>query len=720
MSPEEMSRHYEIRKFANFVASCRLEGIDMDLPLINEMKMLVETINLHRQQYWEFDAPVISDSEYDLLYQKLKHLEEQYPTYKHPNSPIGKVGYLERSSFENVKHLNPMLSLDNAFSREDLIAWDKKTREYLLVYAKDKLLNDPKLEKLTYCVELKFDGLALNLYYEDGVLLRGCTRGDGEMGEDVTANVKMVKYVPHRLKMIDPPRQLEVRGEVVMPKKAFQDHVAACLEKGTKPLLNPRNGAAGSLRQLDPKITRTRGLEFIPYGLGAIPDRIAPLLCQSMEYMHTTFHELGFKNNQHNPLYKDFEAEIICGIEQVWGLINYLTDHREELDYEIDGVVIKVNNTLFQNVLGELINVPRWAIAYKFPATEKPSKILDVIFQVGRTGVVTPVAVLDPVFVGGVMVNRATLHNKDEIERLNISIGDNVMVARAGDVIPQIVSVNKVPDSKPIVFPTQCPCCNSTLSSFPGEVAVICHNKSCPDRNRARLKHFVSRKAMNIVGVGNSTIDELVDKGFVKRLEDIYTLTAEMLLTMEGMAETSVKNVLEGIQNSQSVDLGRFIYSLGIEEIGFKTAKTIAKHFAIDELMGFIHDPEKAMSNLIGIKDIGEVTASSLVNFFTDEDNLLTISNLFGAGVTLTSSKVSVGNHAFTGKTLVVTGGIGEMSREEIKDLIESVGGNVNGSVSAKTDFVIIGREPGQKKVNKANELNITKLSEPEFLSYFL
>ncbi len=646
-------------------------------------------LNLHNHRYYVLDAPTISDAEYDQLFRELQALENAYPALLTPDSPTQRVGGAPAPDFAKVNHQLPMLSLNNAFTDEEVAAFDKRVRERL------------ESASVDYMAEPKFDGLAISLIYRDGVLSKAATRGDGYTGEEVTANVKTIYAVPLKLDLAQPPALLEVRGEVLMLKRDFEKLNAAQRAKGEREFANPRNAAAGALRQLDAKITAARKLTFFAYAWGAtegvaMPDRQSAV----MDWLES----LGF------PVCKD--RQIVSGVQ---GLLAYYTElgkRRESLPFEIDGAVYKVNELSAQAELGFVSRAPRYALAHKYPAQEMPTQVLDIDVQVGRTGAITPVARLKPVFVGGVNVTNATLHNEDEVRRKDVHIGDTVLVRRAGDVIPELISVLKAQrpaDARPFVMPAVCPVCGSHIVRLPDEAVARCSGGLfCPAQRKQALLHFASRRALDIEGLGEKLVDQLVETGSVHTPADIYQLDLPTLSKLERMAEKSAANVLSAIEASKHTRLERFIYALGIRNVGEATAKDLARDLgSLDALM------QADEARLLEVNDIGPIVAQSIVQFFAEPHNREVIAQLRAAGVHWEESagrKVAA-HSALSGKICVLTGTLPSMTRDQAKEAIESLGGKVTGSVSKKTDYVVAGEEAGSKLL-RAQELGIPILDE--------
>lgn len=652
-------------------------------------KRIIELQNLLNQYNYEYhilDKPSVPDSEYDQLLRELIQLEEQYPEMKTPDSPTQRVGGAVLEMFEKVEHRTPMLSLSNAFNEEDLRDFDRRVRQ--------AVGND-----VSYVCELKIDGLAVSLRYEEGLFVQGATRGDGTVGEDITANLKTIKSIPLRIKK---PLTIEVRGEAFMPKKSFEALNKIKEERGEEPFANPRNAAAGSLRQLDPRIAASRNLDVFLYGI-ADPGETG---IQSHSEGLDLLDELGFKTNK--------ERKKCATIEEVLEYIEGWVEKRPNLPYDIDGIVIKVDSLSQQAELGTTAKSPRWAIAYKFPAEEVVTKLLDIELNVGRTGVITPTAVLDPVRVAGTTVSRASLHNEDLIREKDIKIGDFVVVKKAGDIIPEVVNVlpdRRTGEEKDFRMPTHCPECHSDLIRLEGEVALRCINPKCPAQIREGLIHFVSRNAMNIEGLGEKVISQLFHEKLIEDVADLYKLTREQLLNLERMGEKSVNNLLNAIEASKQNSLEKLLFGLGIRHVGAKAAKTLAQEFGTMEALR-----NATYEQLTAINEIGEKMADSIVTFFEQPEvqELLAELESFGVNMEYKGPKpvsAEESNSIFAGKTIVLTGKLENMSRSEAKEKIEALGGNVAGSVSKKTDLVIAGEDAGSK-LKKAQELGIEVWNE--------
>lgn len=652
------------------------------------VEKLREEIRRYDYYYYVLNQPLISDAEYDRLFRELQELEARYPELVTPDSPTQRVGAPPAEEFAPVEHAIPMLSLQNCFNDEELEEWDERVR---------RLLGGEPVE---YVCEPKLDGLSVELVYVDGVFTVGSTRGDGRVGEDVTRNLRTIKQVPLRLFPIEGrvPRLLEARGEVYMEKEAFR-RLNAERERAGEPLFaNPRNAAAGSLRQLDPNVTASRPLKIFFYALG----RAEGIEIRSQVELLTTLPKLGLPVN---PLWK------LCKtLDEVKAFYRELLAMRHALPYEADGMVVKVNDFAQREVLGEVSRAPRWAIAYKFPAEEATTRVLDIVVQVGRTGALTPVAILEPVEVSGATVSRATLHNEDEIRRKDIRIGDWVVVRRAGEVIPEVVKSipeRRTGQEREFQMPTRCPACGGPVVRPPGEVAYRCENLSCPARLKESLRHFASRRAMDIEGLGEKLVDKLVESGLVRKLSDIYRLTKEDLVRLERMGEKSAQNLLEQIERSKGAGLARLIFALGIRYVGEHLAEVLAEHFPSLEALS-----RAGYDELIQIPEIGPRIAQSLVDFFQNEENRRLIQELKELGVRTEAERPRAG--PLSGKTFVFTGALTAFTREEARRLVEALGGRVASGVSRKVDYVVVGADPGEK-LRKAQELGIPILTEEEF-----
>lgn len=669
-----------------------MNGTAAPAALRREAAALREQLQFHNLRYYVHDDPQISDAEYDSLLRRLQEIEAAHPELKTADSPTQRVGAAPLAAFEPVRHLQPMLSLDNAFSLEELRQFDRRVRERLGADAVP-----------CYACEPKFDGLAVNLCYRDGVLVSGATRGDGETGEEITANLRTLNAIPLRLLDPAPPHLIEVRGEVYMPLSGFAELNARAEREGEKVFVNPRNAAAGSLRQLDPRITATRPLRFCAYGVGHLagwpePDSQAKLLEQLRRW--------GLPIS---PL-----LEVAPDIDAAIAYFRRLEGLRAQLDYAIDGAVFKVDHIPWQRSLGFAARAPRWAIACKFAAEEASTKLESVEFQVGRTGTLTPVARLRPVFVGGVTVANATLHNADEIRRLGVRLGDTVVVRRAGDVIPQVVRAVlelRPEDAREIRFPDRCPACGSALERAPGTVAVRCTGGLvCPAQRRESIRHFASREAMDIEGLGEKLIEQLVARDLVRTVADLYRLTREQLAGLERMAEKSADNLLAAIAASRQTTLARFLYALGIREVGQATARILAREFgSLEALMAA--DAERLQE----VRDIGPIAAGHIRGFFDNPDNRTVIAALRDAGITWAEEVHDSDELPLAGQTWVLTGTLESLTREQARERLEALGASVTGSVSRQTQVVVAGARAGSK-LAKARQLDVEVIDEAEFL----
>ncbi|MCA1059800.1 NAD-dependent DNA ligase LigA [Rossellomorea aquimaris] len=651
---------------------------------------LHELLNQYNYEYHVLDKPSVPDSEYDQLLRELIGLEDQYPELKSADSPSQRVGGTILESFEKVEHRTPMLSLGNAFNEDDLRDFDRRVRQAVG-------------DDFSYVCELKIDGLAVSLRYEEGKFVQGATRGDGSIGEDITSNLKTIRSIPLK---ISEKMSFEVRGEAFMPKGSFEALNKLKEEKGEEPFANPRNAAAGSLRQLDPKIAASRNLDVFLYALADIGDTGIDSHSEGLDKLD----ELGFKTNP--------ERKRCATIEEVIEFVGKWTDERPNLAYDIDGIVIKVDSLDQQQELGTTAKSPRWAIAYKFPAEEVVTVLKEIELSVGRTGVVTPTAILEPVRVAGTTVQRASLHNEDLIREKDIKIGDQVVIKKAGDIIPEVVNVledKRTGDEQEFLMPTHCPECESELVRLEGEVALRCINPKCPAQIREGLIHFVSRNAMNIDGLGEKVISQLFREKLIEDVADLYRLEREQLLQLERMGEKSVDNLLDAIQTSKGNSLEKLLFGLGIRHVGAKAAKTLAQEFSsMDRLM------EVGKEELLNVNEIGDKMADAIVAYFENDEVKELIQELKDAGVNLEYKgpkpvAASDVDSYFAGKTIVLTGKIERLSRNEAKEKIEMLGGKVTGSVSKKTDLVIAGEEAGSK-LTKANELNIEVWDEDKLM----
>ena len=651
---------------------------------------LREQIDYHNYRYYVLDDPEIPDAQYDRLMRELQTLEAEHPELVTPDSPTQRVGAQPLSAFGEVRHALPMLSLDNAFDDDEVADFDRRARERL------------EVDSIDYTAEPKLDGLAVSLLYEDGRLVRGATRGDGTTGEDITQNVRTIDSIPLRLRGDDYPRRLEVRGEVFMSHAGFQSLNRRQQEQGDKLFANPRNAAAGSLRQLDARITAQRPLEIFCYGVGLTEDG-------SLPERHSGILEC----------LKGWGLRVYKGIEQVTGLqgcIDYyrrLETQRDALPFDIDGVVFKVDRIDYQQRLGFVARAPRWAIARKFPAQEEMTRVLGIDVQVGRTGAITPVARLEPVFVGGVTVTNATLHNEDEVHRKDVRVGDTVIVRRAGDVIPEVVSVireHRPKGARKFVMPVRCPVCGSDIERVEGEAVARCTGGLyCEAQRKEAIKHFASRRAMDIEGLGDKLVDQLVDQGLIEDVAGLYSLEATTVAGLERMGEKSADNLVKALEKSKDTTLDRFLYALGIREVGEATARALAQAFGdLNVIM------KASAEELEAVRDIGPVVARHIVHFFEQPHNIEVIDKLLAAGIAW--PKIEVDRHQpLAGRSYVLTGTLESMTRDEVKQKLQALGATVSGSVSAKTTAVIAGEKAGSK-LAKAEKLGVQVLDENELM----
>jgi DNA ligase (NAD+) len=660
----------------------------------DEIESLRARLREHNYRYYVLDEPSIPDATYDRLMRRLQELEAAHPELVTEDSPSRRVGGEALTEFRQVRHELPMLSLENAFSAEEMEDFERRV--------KNRLDTDAPVE---YACEPKLDGIAVSVLYRDGILERGATRGDGRTGEDITHNIRTIKSVPLKLMGEDFPSLLEVRGEVYLPREGFEQMNAQARAEDGKVFVNPRNAAAGTLRQLDPRIAAERPLQMCCYSVGLVeggelPDKHSEILSRLSHW--------GLRINT--------ESDVVVGVEGCNDYYERLARKRDGLPYDIDGIVFKVNDIRLQQELGFVSRAPRWAIARKFPAQEESTRLLDVEFQVGRTGAVTPVARLEPVFVGGVTVSNATLHNRDEIKRLGVMKGDTVIVRRAGDVIPQVVSVilsERPDDAAPIRFPDKCPVCHSPLEHIEGEVAVRCSGGLvCAAQRKQSLKHFASRRAMDIDGLGDKLVDQLVDEDLVHSAADLYRLSAEQLAGLERMGEKSAENLVEALEKSKQTTLPRFIFALGIREVGEATALNLATHFgSLDKLV------EADENALMEVPDVGPVVADHIRQFLDAEQNLAVIRELVDAGVRWEEVEpASPEEQPLAGETWVVTGTLEAMTRDDARQALQRLGAKVAGSVSKKTRCVVAGPGAGSK-LGKAQELGVEVIDEEAFLA---
>ncbi|HZH62785.1 MAG TPA: NAD-dependent DNA ligase LigA [Metabacillus sp.] len=651
---------------------------------------LHELLNTYNYEYHVLDKPSVPDSEYDRIMQELLKLEEEFPEMKTQDSPTQRVGGVVLEAFQKVVHRTPMLSLGNAFNEQDLRDFDRRVKQAVG-------------DDVQYVVELKIDGLAVSLRYENGYFVQGATRGDGTTGEDITENLKTIRSIPLKLKS---DVSFEVRGEVFMPKKSFEKLNELRLAAEEEPFANPRNAAAGSIRQLDPKIASRRNLDIFVYSIADLGGTGIQRHSKALDFLEKE----GFKTNKERRKCED--------IDEVITLIENLQEKRVTLPYDIDGIVIKVDSLDQQEELGFTAKSPRWAVAYKFPAEEVMTKLLDIELSVGRTGVITPTAILEPVRVAGTTVQRASLHNEDLIREKDIKIGDTVVVKKAGDIIPEVVNVlveHRTGEEKEFTMPTHCPACESELVRIEGEVALRCINPQCPAQIQEGLIHFVSRNAMNIDGLGERVVSQLFHAGLIKDVADLYRLTREQLLQLERMGEKSTDNLLQAIEQSKENSLERLLFGLGIRHVGAKAAKTLAQQFETIEKL-----QQTSMEELVAINEIGEKMADAITTYFQNPDVQHLITELQALGVNTTYKgpklvKAEDSDSYFAGKTIVLTGKLEQLSRNEAKEGIESLGGKVTGSVSKSTDLVIAGDAAGSK-LKKAEELNIEVWNEAQLI----
>jgi len=657
-----------------------------------EIEKLREKIEHHNWRYYVLDDPEISDARYDGLMRRLTDMEGRFPEFRTPASPTQRVGAAPLDEFAQVRHSAPMLSLGNSTGAEETREFDRKVKRFLRL-AEDELIE--------YVAEPKFDGLGIELVYEEGMFVVGSTRGDGVIGEDVTSNLKTIRALPLRLReeRAELPRRLEVRGEVYMDIRNFEALNRERGKRGEPLFANPRNAAAGSLRQLDPSITAGRPLNIFLYALG----KVEGWRFESQWDFLQQLPKWGLRVNRH--------ARKCRGIDEAIDYCAEMLPVREKLPYEIDGVVIKVSSFSLQERLGIISRSPRWAIAYKFPPKQETTRILDIVAQVGRTGALTPVAIMKPVRIGGVEVKRATLHNQDEVDRKDVRVGDTVVVQRAGDVIPEVVKVitsRRPAGAKPYRLPSRCPICGADVVRFEGEAVARCTGISCPAQLKEHIRHFASRRAMDIDGLGEKLIEQLVDTGTVKSAAALYSLTKEEILSLERMAEKSATNLLEAIDKSRETTLDRIIFALGIRHVGEHIAKVLAAAFgSMERLQGARED------ELLATREVGPQIAQSIKTFFRQRANVRVIERLWEGGVRYRAGGERTGGW-LEGKTFVFTGGLEHFTREEAERRVEGAGGRASSSVSKKTDYVVAGTDPGTK-YEKAKELGVKILTEEDF-----
>jgi len=659
--------------------------------IMKQAESLREQLNYHNYQYYILDDPKIPDVEYDRLFKALQDLESSYPELQSPDSPTQRVGSDSLTEFSKVEHVVPMLSLANAFNDKEIENFNKRIIEKL------------DITEVEYVAEPKLDGLAVSLLYQDGILMRGATRGDGKTGEDITQNVRTISTIPLHLIGKDYPTVLEVRGEVIMTTRGFEQLNKRQRENKEKLYVNPRNAAAGSLRQLDSKITAQRPLEMYSYGIGTVEG--GKLLDRHSDVLEK-LSQWGFRVAP--------DIEVINGFQTCIKYYNAILKERDSLPFEIDGVVYKINRFDQQNEMGFVSRAPRWAIAYKFPAQEEITQLLAIDVQVGRTGALTPVARLEPVFVGGVTVTNATLHNQDEIERKDVRIGDTVIVRRAGDVIPEIVSpilAHRPKGLRRFKMPNKCPVCGSDVERQEGESALRCTGGLyCDAQRKEAIKHFASRRAMDIEGLGDKLVEQLIDEDLIQDAADLYHLSEQQYAELERMAEKSASNLVEALNKSKSTTQARFLFALGILNVGETTAQNLANYFgSLEKLM------KADIDTLIEVPDVGPIVAQSIVMFFKQKHNRDVIKKLIKAGLHWPDVKgMEKGDQPLKGKIFVITGTMQSMTRDEAKAKIQALGGKVTGSVSKKTNYVVVGADPGSK-YDKAQQLGIDILEEKDF-----
>ena len=645
---------------------------------INELRA---TLRYHSDKYYNDDAPEIEDYEYDMMMRRLKELEEKYPEFDTPDSPTKRVGGKADNSFESVTHTVRMESLQDAFSKEEIFDFSRRVSE--------------AVPNARYVVEPKIDGLSVSLEYVDGVFYRGSTRGDGDVGEDVSGNLRVIRNVPLKLKKSLP--YIEVRGEVYMPKKSFDRVVDRQLINGEKPFKNPRNAAAGSLRQKDSEVTAGRGLDIFIFNIQQIEGETLNSHKQSLDYLR----ELGFNTV---PYYERVDT-----IEDAFSKVEQIGEMRGELEFDIDGAVIKVDDFSDREILGSTAKYPKWAVAFKYPPEEKQTRIVDIEITVGRTGKLTPTAVLEPVHLAGTTVSRATLHNQDFIAQKGVNIGDIITVRKAGDIIPEVLCVNEKHSDGYFVYPTHCPSCNQMLVSEENEVDIRCINPECPAQLLRNLIHFCSRDAMDIEGLGPSIIETFVDNGMIKDISDIYHLNADDISALDGFQTTSANNIISSVEKSKNNDLGKLIFAFGIRHIGSKAAKLLSDYFKnIDAVMN------AEVDDILKIDGFGDVMAQAVYDYFHSQGAVELVAELKEAGVN-TESKTVIKDNRFEGKTFVLTGTLPNLKRSEASKIIESFGGKTSSSVSKKTDFVLSGEASGSK-LDKANALGTRVIDENEFM----
>ncbi len=663
---------------------------ESDSRVMERIQRLREKINHHNYLYYIQDSPEITDAEYDRLFDELAALEKAHPELVTPDSPTRRVGAPPLDEFKTVPHSLPMLSLSKVTSEAEFLDFQRRVLD----------MSGSVAEEVKYAVEPKFDGLAVELVYVRGLLSLGSTRGDGTVGEDVTLNLKTVRTVPLRLRAKTVPELIEIRGEVIMNKEDFARLNREREASGEALFANPRNAAAGSVRQLDSKVTRTRPLNMFAYGVGRLEGKVLTNHWETLSYLKG----LGFKITQYAKL-----CETVSQVKDYYGKILGL---RDELPYEIDGIVIKVNDFDLQNKLGEISRSPRWAVAWKFPPQQEQTVVRDIVVSVGRTGALTPVAILEPVRVAGVEISRATLHNEDEIRKKDVRTGDTVIVQRAGDVIPEVVKViesKRTGNEKTFTMPDKCPVCGSRVERPEGEAVYRCTGLACPAQIKENLAHFASKGAMDIEGLGYKFLDQMVDKGLIQDQADLYFLKKEDLMQMDRMGDKLAQNLLNAIDRSRKPGLSNLIYALGIRNVGTHLAGVLAKRFkSIDHLAG------QSVEDLTEVQEVGPVVGQSIHNFFHNPKNLKVLERLKSEGVEFPVEKTEAAETLLAGKTFVLTGALGAFTRDDARRIIERLGGRVSSSVSKKTDFVVVGKDPGSK-YDDARRLGVRTLSEEDF-----
>ncbi|NBU20173.1 NAD-dependent DNA ligase LigA [bacterium] len=669
--------------------------IPKEQSIAERIRELTALIHHHDFRYYVLDDPEVSDSQYDSLFRELTELECQFPELRLSDSPTLRVGGKVLEQFKKSPHRVPMLSLANALSREEFLAFDERVH---------RLVEKPSSEEIEYFAELKFDGLSINLTYENGILVSAATRGDGEVGEDITENVRTIRTVPLKLKTETPPQLIEIRGEAILPIAAFEELNRQQSKDGQKLFANPRNAAAGSLRQLDSKVTASRPLQVFCYGLGYAEG----LKLGTIDQYEKLLESWGFQVGKWRKLCR--------GTDAVLKFYDSIHEQRDHLPFEIDGIVVKLNQFSEIDQAGYIARNPRGMVAFKYPARQETTTIEEIIVQVGRTGALTPVAIVQPVRIGGAIVRRATLHNQDEIDRKDIRVGDRVIIQRAGDVIPEVVKViteSRTGKEKKFKLPHQCPVCDSPVERKEGEAVVRCISRNCIAQLKERIRHFASKDAMNIEGLGEKIVETLVDAGLVKHYADLYRLEAGRIQTLEGFAEKSSLNLIEAIKKSRRIELYRVIYALGIRHVGEKTAKTLARHFRSFDSLYQTQEEE-----YLTVHEIGPEIARSLFEYFHEKSHIHELLDLLKE-VHPISPQLKSGENGqakFAGKTFVLTGTLPTLSRSEATKLIEEQGGKVSSSVSKKTDYVLAGEEAGSKLI-KARDLGVSVLDETQFLS---